>query len=131
MVTAHRTTRKCNMSSPYLPYCLSFFFFFSSRRRHTRFDCDWSSDVCSSDPGLPELVGNGWHAPVPRGRRARRRVAGHDVVAERAPQPLVASGAELEGAPAEGVVQAGQVLAERRREKPRGAFGRGEPPIRR
>src|SRR5256886_9931003 len=23
--------------------------FFSSRRRHTRFDCDWSSDVCSSD----------------------------------------------------------------------------------
>src|SRR2546430_7137771 len=28
--------------------CL-FCFFFSSRRRHTRFDCDWSSDVCSSD----------------------------------------------------------------------------------
>src|SRR2546430_5546478 len=27
----------------------SYFFFFSSRRRHTRFDCDWSSDVCSSD----------------------------------------------------------------------------------
>src|SRR5467141_585502 len=26
-----------------------FFFFFSSRRRHTRFKCDWSSDVCSSD----------------------------------------------------------------------------------
>src|SRR2546430_13082420 len=22
---------------------------FSSRRRHTIFDCDWSSDVCSSD----------------------------------------------------------------------------------
>src|SRR6202034_4567377 len=22
---------------------------FSSRRRHTRFDCDWSSDACSSD----------------------------------------------------------------------------------
>src|SRR2546430_12007153 len=29
-----------------LEFCL---FFFSSRRRHTRFDCDWSSDVCSSD----------------------------------------------------------------------------------
>src|SRR3989475_13132077 len=28
-------------------WCRSFFF--SSRRRHTRFDCDWSSDVCSSD----------------------------------------------------------------------------------
>src|SRR5689334_23549271 len=29
-----------------------FFFFFSSRRRHTRWNCDWSSDVCSSDLGL-------------------------------------------------------------------------------
>src|SRR2546430_5675297 len=29
--------------------CHYVFFFFSSRRRHTRFDCDWSSDVCSSD----------------------------------------------------------------------------------
>src|SRR5690606_39900720 len=28
-------------------------FFFSSRRRHTRFSRDWSSDVCSSD--LPVL----------------------------------------------------------------------------
>src|SRR5689334_4467759 len=27
----------------------NFFFFFSSRRRHTRWNCDWSSDVCSSD----------------------------------------------------------------------------------
>src|SRR5256886_5230244 len=32
-----------------LLYFCVFFFFFSSRRRHTRFDCDWSSDVCSSD----------------------------------------------------------------------------------
>src|SRR2546430_13753435 len=31
------------------------FFFFSSRRRHTRFDCDWSSDVCSSDLEVLEL----------------------------------------------------------------------------
>src|SRR2546427_13259713 len=32
-------------------------FFFSSRRRHTRFDCDWSSDVCSSDLlGLKDRV---------------------------------------------------------------------------
>src|SRR2546426_5953954 len=38
-----------------------FFFFFSSRRRHTRLQGDWSSDVCSSDlpgradrPGAPE-----------------------------------------------------------------------------
>src|SRR5437870_7067024 len=26
-----------------------YFFFFSSRRRHTRWPRDWSSDVCSSD----------------------------------------------------------------------------------
>src|SRR5688572_21240587 len=32
------------MGIGFVPY-----FFFSSRRRHTRFDCDWSSDVCSSD----------------------------------------------------------------------------------
>src|SRR5215203_2935779 len=30
------------------------FFFFSSRRRHTRYWRDWSSDVCSSD--LPVLM---------------------------------------------------------------------------
>src|SRR5690625_7847196 len=28
------------------------FFFFSSRRRHTRWPRDWSSDVCSSDLGV-------------------------------------------------------------------------------
>src|SRR5256886_7093515 len=32
-----------------MPLGLCSDFFFSSRRRHTRFDCDWSSDVCSSD----------------------------------------------------------------------------------
>src|SRR6266568_8608236 len=43
-------------------YCV--FFFFSSRRRHTRWNCDWSSDVCSSDledlqdqPGAVEHLG--------------------------------------------------------------------------
>src|SRR5690606_40627917 len=35
-------------------------FFFSSRRRHTRFSRDWSSDVCSSDltkdvPYVPDI----------------------------------------------------------------------------
>src|SRR5256886_9352383 len=32
-------------------------FFFSSRRRHTRFDCDWSSDVCSSDLQEGDSIG--------------------------------------------------------------------------
>src|SRR5436190_13839914 len=31
-------------------------FFFSSRRRHTISLCDWSSDVCSSDLGIPLFV---------------------------------------------------------------------------
>src|SRR5256886_16912812 len=46
-----------------LDYVLWFIFFFSSRRRHTRFDCDWSSDVCSSDlifGGIPD--GGGFQA---------------------------------------------------------------------
>src|SRR5690606_33071194 len=33
-------------------------FFFSSRRRHTRFSRDWSSDVCSSDLATLPLKGN-------------------------------------------------------------------------
>src|SRR5690606_774287 len=38
-------------------YCRSLFsFFFSSRRRHTRFSRDWSSDVCSSDLKLVDQV---------------------------------------------------------------------------
>src|SRR3712207_2110489 len=32
-----------------------FSFFFSSRRRHTRYWRDWSSDVCSSDLNMPDL----------------------------------------------------------------------------
>src|SRR2546428_7686874 len=41
------------------------FFFFSSRRRHTRSDRDWSSDVCSSDlelrdaQAIENLLGGG------------------------------------------------------------------------
>src|SRR5438309_11611726 len=35
--------RRCNVEKNVV--C----FFFSSRRRHTRWNCDWSSDVCSSD----------------------------------------------------------------------------------
>src|SRR2546426_8746447 len=34
----------------------SYFFFFSSRRRHTRLQGDWSSDVCSSDLSLNEAL---------------------------------------------------------------------------
>src|SRR5216683_6543919 len=52
-----------------------FFFFFSSRRRHTRSDRDWSSDVCSSDlqclEGRLELLAA--RREVKQGRRHWRR----------------------------------------------------------
>src|SRR5205085_12168616 len=51
-------------------------FFFSSRRRHTRFDCDWSSDVCSSDLRAEAGGVSAVSAPlrVRRIQRSRRRV---------------------------------------------------------
>src|SRR5207253_4568171 len=46
-------THSYNVSYHTYSLCHSFlhliFFFFSSRRRHTRWPRDWSSDVCSSD----------------------------------------------------------------------------------
>src|SRR5690606_40742702 len=41
-------------------------FFFSSKRRHTRFSRDWSSDVCSSDLGQ-KVRGHTllWHSQNP------------------------------------------------------------------
>src|SRR5689334_2196886 len=52
--------------------------FFSSRRRHTRWNCDWSSDVCSSDlahvgvEDAHDVVGADLH------RRARLRTEALD-----------------------------------------------------
>src|SRR5690606_6427061 len=43
---------RCVCGLPFMPrvwVAMFFCFFFSSRRRHTRFSRDWSSDVCSSD----------------------------------------------------------------------------------
>src|SRR5260370_15948991 len=45
-------SRSCSSPTrrnPQKGYRSRLLFFFSSRRRHTRFKCDWSSDVCSSD----------------------------------------------------------------------------------
>src|SRR5256886_7599255 len=53
---------------------LGYFFFFSSRRRHTRFACDWSSDVCSSDlvelelGGLDAFEVHDWDVAADNGR---------------------------------------------------------------
>src|SRR6266511_4215325 len=59
-----------------------FFFFFSSRRRHTRFSRDWSSDVCSSD--LREWLRED---PAGAGRGIAEEAAGmyHELHGPRAP----------------------------------------------
>src|SRR5437763_13074093 len=60
-------------------------FFFSSRRRHTRYIGDWSSDVCSSDllqpTALQEALVEGEHEP---GRRPEERCEeeGHQAVVD-------------------------------------------------
>src|SRR5205807_3194565 len=48
-----------------------FFFFFSSRRRHTRLQGDWSSDVCSSD--LVSFGGISRRQTYSRSKGARQR----------------------------------------------------------
>src|SRR2546430_2954436 len=55
LVCSKRSLKNCLISR-----CCILFFFFSSRRRHTRFDCDWSSDVCSSDLFLIVADFIGW-----------------------------------------------------------------------
>src|SRR5690606_40889742 len=68
-----------------LPRLLWIRFFFSSRRRHTRFSRDWSSDVCSSDlahhnhfPGPPEAREAGNLAAHRVGRTGEVVVVGAD-----------------------------------------------------
>src|SRR3972149_3480896 len=54
---------------------LSLVIFFSSRIRHTRFGCDWSSDVCSSDlrgrVGPGHRLGRGGNSRAPQGGARR------------------------------------------------------------
>src|SRR2546430_14952269 len=98
---------------------ITILFFFSSRRRHTRFDCDWSSDVCSSDlrTGIP-MVSNAvamlaaWypvtlflalksrHARFPQiqsRRHARLRERDSDARARHPPQLRAVSAADEHG----------------------------------
>src|SRR6476620_9297376 len=50
-------------------------FFFSSRRRHTRYWRDWSSDVCSSDLPLAQFALHAGWSPADQIRdHARERV---------------------------------------------------------
>src|SRR2546427_4116710 len=61
------------------------FFFFSSRRRHTRFDCDWSSDVCSSD-----LIGGRDERPVGKQVMRAMQTAPIDLIGQTTLKELIA-----------------------------------------
>src|SRR5690606_40348248 len=52
-------------------------FFFSSRRRHTRFSRDWSSDVCSSDLVVGDTPDASWRV---NGRVYATQIIGNTVV---------------------------------------------------
>src|SRR5690606_40388921 len=72
-------------------------FFFSSRRRHTRFSRDWSSDVCSSDLAggavLDALAGAPWGSALsPCEINVLRRWARLSARCSRAPEPAVPDG---------------------------------------
>src|SRR5260370_1453975 len=63
-------------------------FFFSSKRRNTKFKCDWSSDVCSSDlppPALPCRLRGRKVPGMGDAGRTRRKAAGEEQAAERDP----------------------------------------------
>src|SRR2546421_1801384 len=75
--------------------CYLFVFFFSSRRRHTRSDRDWSSDVCSSDrseehtselqsqaeDGIRDLIVTGVQTcALPIDRKSTRLNSSHDQI---------------------------------------------------
>src|SRR2546430_9631918 len=63
----------------WLPAAIFVLLFFSSRRRHTRFDCDWSSDVCSSDLSIIAHKCHGrhkWHNRDDHGQRFHRDFRG-------------------------------------------------------
>src|SRR3712207_8697275 len=57
-------------------YSILVYFFFSSRRRHTRYWRDWSSDVCSSDLTLEHKFSEGGQfiTSLPIGTEAQANV---------------------------------------------------------
>src|SRR3989440_4613512 len=82
----------CSLGTFRLSDC---FFFFSSRRRHTRSDRDWSSDVCSSDrseehtselqsqaeDGIRDLIVTGVQTcALPIDRKSTRLNSSHDQI---------------------------------------------------
>src|SRR5689334_16688940 len=94
-------------------YLSLFFFFFSSRRRHTRWNCDWSSDVCSSDLRRTRIAGA--HARGPTAERLPRTCRGGRRCLRRAAGAPLAAGRGLRGRAGGGGPQPGRGVAGRPR----------------
>src|SRR5256885_6653984 len=80
---AWERTRAEPVVKVYATYCvLRFFFFFSSRRRHTRLQGDWSSDVCSSDLFVRIMIdaNEAWGAKEALTRLETIRRAGYELL---------------------------------------------------
>src|SRR5947209_19252634 len=76
-------------------------FFFSSRRRHTRYWRDWSSDVCSSDLfNLPDRLLH-LHLVDARQVELHRVFRGHDVDFRRSEERRVGKECSTRGSPAQ------------------------------
>src|SRR5438876_10494636 len=71
--------------------CRYYLFFFSSRRRHTRWTGDWSSDVCSSDlPDKERGAGRETISISPRHQEGLALLARQPGGGERIPEPRLA-----------------------------------------
>src|SRR5256885_10344458 len=81
MRTSHRVAKKA-ATRPYVGSVSSELvrvFFFSSRRRHTRLQGDWSSDVCSSDLRGDDARPLARPLPLEAGERAPELIAAHGI----------------------------------------------------
>src|SRR5256886_10969371 len=87
-------------------------FFFSSRRRHTRFDCDWSSDVCSSDLKLTYEI----MRPEDIGRPSNKLVLGKHSGRHALAARLKDLGVDLAGPDLDRAFKAFKNLADRKKE---------------
>src|SRR5690606_40126239 len=102
-------------------------FFFSSRRRHTRFSRDWSSDVCSSDLHgenivTPPVLQIAYNLSIP----APRRGAGCDLTNLNKSNMAHIVRSEQKPCQPEGLSEIGRASCRERGEMPRVGVTRNE-----
>src|SRR3712207_2596565 len=95
------STRSVYLCTHCIDYHTVFFFFFSSRRRHTRYWRDWSSDVCSSDLRVRAVSSSSTRA-IFLGFLLGITVEGDRSTARLAPPPIRTSAQHTPGGTTEG-----------------------------